>query len=207
MGFYILIIQIPRHLISSVLIILSHPVLQNVTGFVQHATPHLHVEIYVSLNWTDVQCFVLFFSPKNHTRVSHIPSYITCLTCLRALRARVPTYLCAFVTYLPSFFTCLTRFQFFYVAYVSLFVCLPYVRSFFYVPNVPWLFYVPSFLSVFRAFIFLCTYILLMYMLIKFTEIHEHLSVHVYQVSSLLQNFSVKLFFSFLFLVFLNEKY
>lgn len=122
MGFYILIIQIPRHLISSVLIILSHPVLHNVTEFVQHATPHLHVEIYVSVNWTDVQCFVLSFSPKNHTRVSHIPSYITCLTCLRALRARVPTYLCAFVTYLPYALSIFLR-------GLRVFICLPALRA------------------------------------------------------------------------------
>lgn len=128
MGFYILIIQIPRHLISSVLIILSHPVLHNVTGFVQHATPHLHVEIYVSVNWTDVQCFVLFFSPKNHTRVSHIPSYITCLTCLRALRACVPTYLCAFVTYLPSFFYLPYALSIFLHG-LRVFICLPALRA------------------------------------------------------------------------------
>lgn len=128
MGFYILIIQIPRHLISSVLIILSHPVLHNVTGFVQHATPHLHVEIYVSVNWTDVQCFVLFFSPKNHTRVSHIPSYITCLTCLRALRACVPTYLCAFVTYLPSFFYLPYALSIFLHG-LRAFICLPALRA------------------------------------------------------------------------------
>ena len=75
-----------------------------------------------------------------------------CLACLRASRAYVPRYL-----------TCLRTFAF-YVPYV------PYVPLYLYVT------YLPSFFACLKkALIILRAYILFMYMLIKLTQINEHL--------------------------------